>query len=196
MRSAEQLDAFAADVESRLGVPAAVVANAAVPGPIGPLHTIDLAAWADAVAIDLVGVALTFATFARPMVRVGRGHLITMSGGGVGGPNVATTMSAYTCSKAAVVSLTESVAEELRPHGVAVNTVAPGAVATRFMDPVIAAGPAVVGADFFEQTSRRARRGGAAGRTRRPPAVPARRRRTVRDRARAQQPLGRSAAAP
>jgi NAD(P)-dependent dehydrogenase (short-subunit alcohol dehydrogenase family) len=154
VRSVAELDDFASAVEAELGVPRAVIANAAVPGPIGPLHTVDLAAWADAIAIDLVGVAASFATFARPMVRAGRGHLITMSGGGVGGPNVATTMSAYTCSKAAVVALTESVAEELRPHGVAVNAIAPGAVATRFMDPVIAAGPDVVGASFFEQTSR------------------------------------------
>jgi NAD(P)-dependent dehydrogenase (short-subunit alcohol dehydrogenase family) len=138
----------------------AVIANAAVPGPIGPLHTIDLATWAEAVAINLVGVANTFATFAGPMASAGRGHLIAMSGGGVGGPNVATTMSAYTSSKAAVVSLTESVAEELRLHRVAVNAIAPGAVPTRFMEPVIEAGPVVVGDAFFEQTSRQ--RGEAA----------------------------------
>jgi 3-oxoacyl-[acyl-carrier protein] reductase len=125
-----------------------------VPGPIGPLHTVDLAAWAEAVAIDLVGVANTFAIFGSLMAEVRRGRLLTLSGGGIGGPRMLRAMSAYTASKAGVAALVESVAEELRPVGVAVNAVAPGAIATRFMTPALAAGPAVFGQDQYEQALR------------------------------------------
>ena len=63
-------------------------------------------------------------------------------------------MSAYTCSKAGVAALTEAVAEELRPFNVAVNAVAPGAIATRFMNPAVDAGPTVFGAAQHEQVLR------------------------------------------
>ena len=42
-------------------------------------------------------------------------------------------------------------AEELRPCHVDVNAIAPGALATRLVDEVIAAGPDKVGAAFFEK---------------------------------------------
>jgi NAD(P)-dependent dehydrogenase (short-subunit alcohol dehydrogenase family) len=62
-----------------------------------------------------------------------------------------THLSAYTASKAAVAALTESVAKELEPFGVRLNAISPGAFATRFMDPLVEAGPSVVGDDLFSQ---------------------------------------------
>jgi 3-oxoacyl-[acyl-carrier protein] reductase len=147
------LRSFALAVEAELGVPDAVVANAAVLGPVGLLHTVDLAAWARALQIDVCGVANTVAVFAPAMVARGRGSFITLSGGGVGGPGLTQRVSAYTSAKAAVVALTEALAAELAPAGVRVNAIAPGAIATRFMDPVVAAGPDVVGTELFEQVA-------------------------------------------
>lgn len=154
VRSSVELRRLADDVNDRLGPPIAVIANAGVLGPVGPLHLIDLAEWATTVEIDLIGVANTLSVFGAQMVEQGEGSLVTMSGGGVGGPNMATALSAYTSSKAAVVALTETVANELAPYGVRVNAVAPGAIATRFMAPVIAAGPRRAGERLFSQTAR------------------------------------------
>jgi 3-oxoacyl-[acyl-carrier protein] reductase len=154
VRSSVQVQRFADIVTERLGAPSAVLANAAIVGPVGPLHRIDLLEWAAAVEIDLIGVANTLAVFGAQMAEQGRGSLVAMSGGGVGGPNIATALSAYTSSKTAVVSLTETVARELEPHGVRVNAVAPGAIATRFMEPVITAGPGGAGEELFNQTMR------------------------------------------
>jgi len=58
--------------------------------------------------------------------------------------------SAYSASKAGVVRLTETVAEDVRESGVRVNAIAPGAVNTRLVDEVLAAGERA-GADFYEK---------------------------------------------
>jgi 3-oxoacyl-[acyl-carrier protein] reductase len=50
--------------------------------------------------------------------------------------------------------LTETLAEELRPHNVQVNAVAPGAVNTRMLDEVLAAGPAA-GREWTEAQARK-----------------------------------------
>ena len=64
------------------------------------------------------------------MVRRGSGSVINLSSGGVasrGRPGQA----AYSASKAAVERLTESLAEEMKEHGVAVNSLTPGWVLTK-----------------------------------------------------------------
>jgi NAD(P)-dependent dehydrogenase (short-subunit alcohol dehydrogenase family) len=143
---------FATEVVQHLGAPTAVLANAGVLGPVGALHEVDLGRWSTAVGTDLIGVANTVAVFGAQMVDRGVGSIVTMSGGGVGGPAMATRVSAYTSSKAAVVALTEAVAAELAPHGVRINAVAPGAIATRFMDEVITSGPEHAGTRLYDQT--------------------------------------------
>jgi NAD(P)-dependent dehydrogenase (short-subunit alcohol dehydrogenase family) len=115
---------------------------------------VDLAAWAEAVAVDLVGVANTFAVFGSLMISKRRGRLLTLSGGGVGGTRMLRAMSAYTASKAGVAALTESVAEEFQPFGVAVNAIAPGAIPTRFMSTALMVGPDVFGQDQYDQAIR------------------------------------------
>jgi NAD(P)-dependent dehydrogenase (short-subunit alcohol dehydrogenase family) len=105
------------------------------------------------VQIDLCGVANTIAAFTPGMVARGSGSFVTLSGGGIGGPGMASRVSAYTSAKAAVAALTEAVAVELRPFGVRINAIAPGAIATRFMDPVVDAGPDVVGVELYDQVS-------------------------------------------
>jgi 3-oxoacyl-[acyl-carrier protein] reductase len=144
---------FASRAEHELGPVSAVIANAAVLGPVGPVHEVDLAQWAQALHIDVAGVANTIAAFVGPMIDRRSGSIVTLAGGGVGGPGVAPFMSAYTASKAAVAMLTETVAKELEPHRVRLNAIAPGAFATRFMDSLIEAGPARAGSALYEQVT-------------------------------------------
>jgi 3-oxoacyl-[acyl-carrier protein] reductase len=145
---------FAAMVEERIGVPDLVVNNAAVLGPVGPLIETDLAAWRDAVMVDVVGVAGVLAAFGRRMAARGSGAIVNLSGGGIGGPGVAPRISAYTTSKAAVAVLTETVAMELGPSGVRVNAIAPGAQPTGFTDEILRSGPERAGSDLYEATTR------------------------------------------
>jgi 3-oxoacyl-[acyl-carrier protein] reductase len=69
--------------------------------------------------------------------------------------------TAYASSKAAVVRFSESLAQEVRGQGIDVNTIAPGALNTRLLDEVLAAGPDKVGRDFFAKSVKQRESGGA-----------------------------------
>jgi len=127
----------------------ALVLNAGIYGPMGPTETVSLDEWRRAVDINLYGVLLPCRALIPHFKKIGFGKIVVLSGGGATNP--LPNISAYAASKAAVVRLMETLAEELRPFDVDVNAIAPGALATRLVDEVIAAGPEKVGAAFFEK---------------------------------------------
>jgi 3-oxoacyl-[acyl-carrier protein] reductase len=77
------------------------------------------------------------------------GKIVQLSGGGATTP--LPNISAYASSKAAIVRFAESLALELKPFQVDVNTIAPGALDTRMLDEVLAAGPDAVGREFYDR---------------------------------------------
>ena len=115
-----------------------LVNNAAIQGPIGELVENDPAAWRHAVEVDLMGVFHGCKAVLPSMMKRRSGKIINLSGGGATGPRP--NFSAYAASKAAVVRLTETLAEEVRAYNIQVNAVAPGAVNTHMLDEVLAAG--------------------------------------------------------
>jgi NAD(P)-dependent dehydrogenase (short-subunit alcohol dehydrogenase family) len=131
---------------------AGVVNNAGVLGPLGRLSASQSAQWSEAITTNLCSVAHVTAAFLPAMIERGSGSVITLSGAGVGGPQVGTHMSAYAVSKFGVVGFTEAMARELADTGIRVNAIAPGAVATEFMSGVIDEGPNVTGAALYEST--------------------------------------------
>jgi 3-oxoacyl-[acyl-carrier protein] reductase len=136
-----------------------LVNSAGVYGPKGPIEENDWEAWVRAVEIDLLGAALLFRSVIPALRRRGRGKIVQLSGGGATAP--LPRLSAYAASKAAVVRLVETVAVELAPHQIDVNAIAPGALNTRMLDEVLAAGPAAVGEDFYQRALRQKEGGGA-----------------------------------
>lgn len=117
-----------------------LVNNAGVQGPIGPLVDLDREEWLRTAAINLGGTFLCTRAVLPTMIRQRRGKIINLSGGG------ATTgrpfFTAYAASKAAVVRLTECLAQEVESYNIHVNALAPGAINTRMTDAILAAGPA------------------------------------------------------
>ena len=132
-----------------LGSVDALVLNAGIYGPMGPTESVSLDEWRRALDINLFGVLLPSRAVIPHFKKAGRGKIVVLSGGGATNP--LPNISAYAASKAAVVRLMETLAEELRPFHVDVNAIAPGALATRLVDEVLAAGPDKVGAAFFEK---------------------------------------------
>jgi 3-oxoacyl-[acyl-carrier protein] reductase len=116
-----------------------ILANAAgIYGPIGPAWEVDVDGWMRAMEINLGGTFRCCQAVLPCMIERRQGKIINFSGGGATSP--LPRFTAYGVSKAAVVRLTETLAEEVRPFGIQVNAIAPGAVDTRLQDEVLAAG--------------------------------------------------------
>ena len=124
-----------------------VVSNAGVHGAKGILDTVDWEEWSKAIDINLKGTVLV-CKFALPYIKKnGYGKIILLSGGGATKPMPC--LSAYAASKAAVVRFGETLAMEVKNFNIDVNSVAPGAMNTRLLDDVLAAGPDKIGEEFF-----------------------------------------------
>jgi len=136
-----------------------LVNNAGVYGPKGPIEEVPWEEWVRALEINLMGSVL-MCRAVLPHFKAHRyGKIIQLSGGGATNP--LPRISAYAVSKAAIVRFAETLAEEARNDGIDVNSIAPGALNTRLLDEVLAAGPEKVGKDFYERALRQKAQGGA-----------------------------------
>ena len=136
-----------------------LVNNAGVYGPKGLLEEVDLAEWWRSIEINLLGVARACQQALPIFRRQGYGKIVNLSGGGATAP--LPRISAYAAAKAAVVRLTETLAEETKGAGIDCNAIAPGALNTRLLDEVIESGPERVGAEFYEKALKQRKQGGA-----------------------------------
>ena len=147
-----QVDVFFDEAQAALGRIDILVNNAGVYGPMGAIDTIDWQHWIDALAINLLGTVYC-ARKAVSLFKPNRyGKIVNISGGGATNPLPG--LSAYAAAKAAVVRFTETLAIEARDWRIDVNAVAPGALATRLTDELIAAGPQRVGASFHARMTK------------------------------------------
>jgi len=112
---------------AELGVVHTVVANAGVAGPTAPLHEIGLEEWRACLATDLDGVFLTFRAFVPGLIAAGAGSLIAISS--MTGKRPLAGRTPYAAAKMGVIGLVRTLALELGPHGIRVNSVCPGATA-------------------------------------------------------------------
>jgi NAD(P)-dependent dehydrogenase (short-subunit alcohol dehydrogenase family) len=102
--------------------------NAGVPGSVGGIEEIDVATWDHTLGVHLRGVFLGIRAAARVMRPQGYGSIINTSSVAAFRANMAG--HDYSAAKAAIRQLTVTTANELGEHGVRVNAVCPGAIAT------------------------------------------------------------------
>jgi NAD(P)-dependent dehydrogenase (short-subunit alcohol dehydrogenase family) len=156
--SPEAVEALVAAAVDRLGGLDVLVNNAGVYGPKGAIDEVDWAEWAKAIEINLMGSVLP-ARFAVPHLRrAHHGKVVQLSGGGATSPMP--FLSAYAASKAAVIRFVETLAGEVAGDAIDVNAIAPGALNTRMLDEVIAAGPEAVGEGFYAKAVQQRDSGG------------------------------------
>jgi len=125
-----------------------VVANAGIPGPTKPLIELSLAEWRETQQVDLEGVFLTFRRFAPAMIARGSGSMIAI--GSILGKRPLPGRSGYAAAKAGVIGMVRTLATELGPHGIRVNTICPGAVAGPRLDEVFGAQAMAAGISLEE----------------------------------------------
>jgi NAD(P)-dependent dehydrogenase (short-subunit alcohol dehydrogenase family) len=123
--SAYRMDAATFRFEDRLD---ALVHCAAVQGPIGGLDDCDIGAWLACVRTNLLGTYHAVRVALPYLRRAEDARILLLAGGGAF--NARPGYSAYAASKAGVVSLMETLAEELKGTSVGVNCVSPGYVPT------------------------------------------------------------------
>ena len=97
-----------------------------------PVLEVEESEWDEVFAVNVKGTLFCTQAVAPEMVRRRSGKIVNIAS--VAGFAGTADWSAYCASKAAVISLTLSLAEELRPHNVHVNAVCPGATRTAMLD--------------------------------------------------------------
>lgn len=103
-----------------------LVNNAGIPGPVAALTDIDVADWDEVFDVNVRGTFLLCKAMLPGMVERGEGDVINVAS--VSGKRPLAHRTPYCASKMAVIGLTSTLAFEVGPAGVRVNTLSPGPV--------------------------------------------------------------------
>jgi NAD(P)-dependent dehydrogenase (short-subunit alcohol dehydrogenase family) len=120
----DSVQALAAEVRDE--TVSILVNNAGIAGPVASLWEIEPDAWDEVFAVNVRGVFLMCRAFLPAMVARGAGDVINIAS--VSGKRPLARRTPYTASKMAVIGLTATLAHEVGPLGVNVNTLSPGPV--------------------------------------------------------------------
>jgi 3-oxoacyl-[acyl-carrier protein] reductase len=138
VRDSGQVDAFAQRAIDEFGNLTIAVANAGILRNAALADLTD-AAWDDMLQVDLTGVLRTFRSASKVMNSSGSMIAVSSIAGAVyGWPEHAH----YTTAKSGLLGLVRSLAIELAPRGITVNSVVPGIIESpQSLDPVNSLGP-------------------------------------------------------
>lgn len=103
-----------------------LVNNAGVAGPTRPLVDVEPAEWDEVFAVNVRGTYLMCRALLPAMVARGAGDVINLAS--VSGKRPLVNRTPYVASKMALIGLTATLAFEVGPAGVSVNTLSPGPV--------------------------------------------------------------------
>jgi NAD(P)-dependent dehydrogenase (short-subunit alcohol dehydrogenase family) len=126
-----ELEELERATEAALGPPEILVNNAGIVARV-LLHETSEETWDAVLDTNLKGAFLCCKVFLPAMIRRFRGRIINV--GSISGRQGTAHLSAYCASKWGLLGLTKALAEEVREHGIQVNAIAPGSVATDMLE--------------------------------------------------------------
>lgn len=130
--SEQSWDALVARIRQELGDITLLVNNAGVLDPGPDISETSVANFDRHYRVNQLGVFLGMRAVAGPMKRAGSGSIVNLSS--IGGHRGYANQIGYSTTKWAVRGMTKCAAAELGPHGVRVNSVAPGFISTTMID--------------------------------------------------------------
>jgi NAD(P)-dependent dehydrogenase (short-subunit alcohol dehydrogenase family) len=121
----------------------ALVNNAGIAGPSVPLAQLSLADWDEVIAVNLTGVFLACQAAIPYLQAAPHGKIVNI--GSATGKRPLPNRTPYAAAKLGVVGLTRTLAHELGPDNISVNTVSPFLVDNARLGNVVAAMAAATG---------------------------------------------------
>ncbi len=130
------VEALVAKAVAAFGKVDVLVNNAAANPYFGPLLGIEEGAWDKTFEVNVKGYfAATRAVVGHLRSRKAPGAIVNVAS--IVGMRAAPLQGVYGMTKAAVISMTRTLAQELGPDGIRVNAIAPGLVETRFASAIV-----------------------------------------------------------
>jgi NAD(P)-dependent dehydrogenase (short-subunit alcohol dehydrogenase family) len=130
-------------------------------GEVGPAVRADPAKWSATVRANLDGTFNAIRACHGLLVKAPRRAKIVCFAGG-GATKARQNFSGYGVAKTGIVRLVETISEEEINAPLDINAVAPGAIATRLTDEIIALGPDIAGQSEFDSAVKQRAGGGAS----------------------------------
>lgn len=134
------IDAAVASVTEDLGRPTILVNNAGMPG-FDPFLDIEFEKWQRIIEVNLSGTFHCCQAVLPHMLDEGWGRIVNISSSST--HSGVARMTHYVAAKSGVVGLTKSLALEMAPKGITVNTIPPGFIDTPMLRTAAAGGGGV-----------------------------------------------------
>jgi NAD(P)-dependent dehydrogenase (short-subunit alcohol dehydrogenase family) len=127
----EQVEKLVADTIAKFGKVDILVNNAATNPYFGPMLSVEWSAWEKTFEVNVKGYFAATRAVAKHLIERGApGSIVNIASvvGFIGSP----MQGVYAMTKAAVISMTKTLAMELGTAGIRINAIAPGLVDTKF----------------------------------------------------------------